>query len=75
MNKQSLRSFAFGIFMTVCIIGFVSLFQKESQQSINPKDAKALLEESGYVIIPAAEYNELQNKANAKTNEEEMTAR
>ncbi|WP_338451626.1 hypothetical protein R4Z09_07035 [Niallia oryzisoli] len=56
--------------MTVCIIGSVSFFQKESQQSITTKNAKALLEKSGYVIIPAAEYNELQKKAKAETNEE-----
>ncbi|WP_394232959.1 hypothetical protein [Niallia oryzisoli] len=72
MNKRSLRSFAFGIFMTVSIIGCFSFFQKEpkQQESIPMKDAKALLEKSGYVILPVTEYEELQKQTPIQEKEE-----
>jgi hypothetical protein len=73
MNKRSIRSFAFGILMTVCIIGFVSFFQEEPKpESSTIEDAKALLKKSGYVILSVTEFNDLQNQAPAQEKKAEQ---
>lgn len=64
MNKRNVRSFAIGVFLSVSLIGFFYFFQYEPRQgAYDLEDARALLEEKGYVTLEKSEYSALQEKA------------
>lgn len=77
MNKQNMRSFAFGIFITVCLIGSVYLGQDDEKgKASGIANSKSLLEKNGYVVLSKNEFNGLQEKAgnqNKNTGIEEKT--
>lgn len=68
MNKYSIRSFAFGILVTVCLIGLVYFGQDNNIKGKNNIEvSKTLLEKSGFVVISKSEYTNLQNKTSKQS--------
>lgn len=69
MNKRTIRSFATGIFLSVCLIGVFYVFPLESgQDEYSLEEARTLLEGKGYIILEESDYHALQEKATIQNN-------
>lgn len=66
MKKQSIRSFALGMLLTVSILGVYYYYIQEETVtddiSMNIDNAKKLVKEEGYMILSESEYNDLRTK-------------
>ncbi|GKU81265.1 endolytic transglycosylase MltG [Niallia sp. NCCP-28] len=63
MNKHKIRSFAFGIFFSVSLIGvFYFLQDKEKSTKPDSEEAKRIVMEKGYTILSKTDYEQLQTK-------------
>lgn len=63
MNKGGIRSFSLGILFAVSIIGaYYYFFDKQIPKQFDAGNAKALLQQKGYVILTANEYDKLSQK-------------
>jgi len=81
MNKYKIRSFAFGMFFSVSLVGvFYFLEDKDKNTDINPslEEAKSIVMNKGYTIVSKTDYEQLQTKLaalekqnNALSNESE----
>ncbi|WP_445490416.1 hypothetical protein [Niallia sp. 03133] len=63
MNKYSIRSFAFGVFFTVSLIGSYYFYSEKDQDSTavpDTKEAKRVLKEQGYTLITKTEFEQLE---------------
>lgn len=71
MNKKSTRAFAFGILISVCIIG-VFYFSEEKKVTegsiIDEETAKSYLQNNDYVILTKDQYNQM-NKSISEAQE------
>ncbi|MCQ6273692.1 aminodeoxychorismate lyase [Bacillus sp. V3B] len=64
MNKRNVRSFAIGVFLSIFLIGLFYFFQNDTKQDEDDlEEARAFLEENGYIILEDSEYSTLQEKA------------
>lgn len=72
MNKRSVRSFAFGLFVAVAFIGASEIYLEE-QPDTSVKEAKALLEKEGFVTLSESEYNKLKEKNTEQVEKEEKS--
>ena len=73
MQRQLLQGFAAGMFVTACIslLGFYNLDHHTEDMDVSKAITK--LEESGYQVLPTAEWNELQTKiVNSQPGEERV---
>ncbi|MBS4191298.1 endolytic transglycosylase MltG [Bacillus sp. FJAT-49705] len=62
MNKRSIRAFAFGILITVCILGsFYYFFEDGKKEQLNINEAKALLDENGFIAVDKEKYGKMEN--------------
>lgn len=63
MNKYTIRSFSFGIFFSVSLIGVFYFFEnKEINTKPNLEEAKNIVMEKGYTILSKTDYEQLQAK-------------
>ncbi|MDP4085218.1 MAG: aminodeoxychorismate lyase [Bacillota bacterium] len=75
MNKRGLRAFSFGIIFTISMLGsYYYTFNKQPVNQLNQKNAKALLQKNGYVILSESEFSKIKkntvpNKAVPKRSE------
>jgi hypothetical protein len=68
MNKRNLRSFAFGLFIAVTLIGSVYYFQNDSiQPTMKVDDATSFLAKKGYTVIKDSEYKDLKEKTSIQS--------
>ncbi|QED48640.1 MltG/YceG/YrrL family protein [Cytobacillus dafuensis] len=71
MNKRSIRAFAFGILITVCILGSFYYFSEDGKkEQINIEKAEALLNESGFIVVEKQKYSEMENTITKLTKKE-----
>ncbi|WNS74302.1 hypothetical protein RRV45_15435 [Bacillus sp. DTU_2020_1000418_1_SI_GHA_SEK_038] len=64
MNKRNTRAFAFGIIVSVCIIGsfYFSDMKEDNPEELIIENAKALLAEHGYVVLKKDQFHEKEKE-------------
>jgi len=80
MNKRTMRSFSFGLILSVLLIGSVYYSQDHSKQpTFEIDDATSLLQEKGYTVLKNSEYSAMkektfvQNEATIQENKEDQS--
>lgn len=71
MNRRNTRAFAFGVLLSVCIIGifYFSIDDKKAPE-MNIDRAKTILEEKGYVVLTKDNYNQMEKTLSNQTSKE-----
>ncbi|MBU8879391.1 endolytic transglycosylase MltG [Bacillus sp. FJAT-29790] len=73
MNKRNTRAFAFGIFVSVCMMGaFYYSIEEKHSADLTIEDAKVLLAEDGYVILTKEQYDLMEKVKEEQVNKEEI---
>jgi len=62
MNKKTLRAFAFGILISVCLMGTVYYVVGSEVSNLNTKNAKAFLENTGFVVMTSEQHNTMEKE-------------
>lgn len=72
MNRRNTRAFAFGVLISVCIIGifYFNIGDKKIPE-MNIDHAKNFLEEKGYVVLSKDKYDQMEKTLSNQTNKAE----
>ena len=74
MKKQSVRSFAIGMLLSVCVIGSYYYYAEEKNDQketpINVKEATSYLHKEGFIVLSDAEYTDLQKSVEKRKQDQ-----
>lgn len=72
MNSRNTRAFAFGVLLSVCIIGiFYFTIDDKKAPEMNIDRAKTILEEKGYVVLTKDKYDQIEETLSNQTSKGE----
>ncbi|WP_419393685.1 hypothetical protein [Cytobacillus praedii] len=71
MNRRNTQAFAFGVLLSVCIIGifYFSIDDKKAPE-MNIDRAKTFIEEKGYVVLTKDNYKQMEKTLSNQTSKE-----